>query len=157
MEEKCGIHVEEIISLICRERKCNNQKLCTKCLPQHKKHEIEDIDDYWKGKINNMDFSALDKEVENKIRGGVKSSQEGKSMAQMCEDIKRHILDWGRQLEVQVNSNINTEVKSMTKMITNYEGIILSALRRKQCNLSRLVTEGKERKIQVGEMREHIS
>ena len=58
MEErdKCKIHVNQEICLICTEEGCDEQPLCPKCVPNHNKHSIQDIDEYWKGKLQNIDF-----------------------------------------------------------------------------------------------------
>ena len=87
-EEKCTIHKGEIMSLICTDPKCNGQRICNKCLPQHKKYKIKDIADHWGGKIYNLNFSELDQEIKNKIGESGKITQEGKSTFQMCQNIK---------------------------------------------------------------------
>ena len=155
-EEKCTIHKGEIISLICTEPKCNGQRICNKCLPQHKKHDIEDIKDFWKGKIYNLNFSELDQEIKMKIEKSGKTAQEGKSTFQMCQNIKKYILDWGKGLEMHVARRINMEVRSMTKIISNYEKGILSTLIKDENNLEKAIREGNESQILAKELKEHL-
>ena len=155
-EEKCIIHKGEIISLICTEPKCNGQRICNKCLPQHKKHDIEDIKDFWGGKIYNLDFSELDQEIKMKIEKSGKTAQEGKSTFQMCQNIKKYILDWGKGLEMHVARRINKEVRSMTKIINNYEKGILSTLIKDENNLEKAIREGNESQILAKELKEHL-
>ena len=155
-EEKCIIHKGELITMICKDPKCNGERICTKCLPQHKKHDTEDIKDFWRGKIYNLDFSELDQEIKMKIEKSGKTAQEGKSTFQMCQNIKKYILDWGKGFEMHVARRINKEVRSMTKIINNYEKGILSTLIKDENNLEKALKEGNESQILAKELKEHL-
>ena len=155
-EEKCIIHKGELITMICKDSKCNGQRICTKCLSQHKKHDTEDIKDFWGGKIYNMNFSELDQEIKMKIEKSGKTAQEGKSTFQMCQNIRKYILDWGKGLEMHVARRINKEVRSMTKIINNYEKGILSTLIKDENNLEKAIREGNESQILAKELKEHL-
>ena len=155
-EEKCIIHKGELITMICKDPKCNGERICTKCLPKHKKHDIEDIKDFWRGKIYNLDFSELDQEIKMKIEKSGKTAQEGNSTFQMCQNIKKYILDWGKGLEMHVARRINKEVRSMTKIINNYEKGILSTLIKDENNLEKAIREGNESQILAKELKEHL-
>ena len=155
-EEKCIIHKGELVIMICKDPKCNGQRICTKCLQQHKKHNIEDIKDFWRGKIYNLDFSELDQEIKMKIEKSGKTAQEGKSTFQMCQNIKKYILDWGKGFEMHVARRINKEVRSMTKIINNYEKGILSTLIKDENNLEKAIIEGNESQILAEELKEHL-
>ena len=155
-EDKCTIHKGELITMICKDPKCNGQRICTKCLSQHKKHDTEDIKDFWRGKIYNLNFSELDQEIKMKIEKSGKTAQEGKSTFQLCQNIKKYILDWGKGFEMHVAKRINKEVRSMTKIINNYEKGILSTLIKDENNLEKAIREGNESQILAKELKEHL-
>ena len=155
-EEKCTIHKGELIIMICKDAKCNGQRICIKCLSQHQKHDTEEIKDFWRGKIYNLDFFELGQEIKMKIEKSGKTAQEGKSTFQMCQNIKKYILDWGKGLEMHVARRINKEVRSMNKIINNYEYKILSTLIKDENNLEKAIREGNESQILVKELKEHL-
>ena len=66
--DKCNLHPKEQIWLICREIGCNLQPLCVKCIPNHFKHTIVNIDsaDIEQELKEEIDLKGKFKKVEEK-------------------------------------------------------------------------------------------
>ena len=140
MEErdKCNSHPKEQISLICKEKGCNQQPLCPKCVPKHFKHVIVDIEEYWEEKLLNIDSADIE---------GRKLKQEMKdpnihqkdNILATCGDMKKYILHWGRMLESKITKSISSDVKSMIKSINNYENGVINNIQDKSFDMSKIM------------------
>ena len=146
MEErdKCDYHPNQPIHLICTEAGCNFQPLCAMCVPNHSKHTIVNIDQYWKGKFQDIDFSYLEKEIKRDMKEPF-GMEEG-SVLFACQDMKKFILDWGRKLEIDINKSISKDVKSMIKMINNYEEYLLNNIQENNGDLNQIQKNREENK-----------
>ena len=146
MEEidKCDSHPNQQIHLICTEVGCNFQRLCAMCVPNHSKHRIVNIDQYWKGKFQDLDFSDLEKEMKRDMKEpfGMKES----SVLFACQDMKKFIFDWGRKLEIYITKSISKDVKSMIKMINNYEEYLLNNIQENNVDLNQILKNKEENK-----------
>ena len=140
MEErdKCNLHPQEQIRLICTERECNLQPLCPMCVPKHSQHIIQDIEEYWKEKLQNTDSADIE---------GGKLKQEMKdpnihqkdNILATCGDMKKYILDWGRMLESKITKSISSHVKSMIKSINTYENGVINNIQEKSFDMSKIM------------------
>ena len=146
MEErdKCNSHPNQPIHLICTEAGCNFQPLCAMCVPNHSKHTIMNIDQYWKGKFQDIDFSYLEKEMkrDKKEPFGMEES----SVLFACQDMKKFILDWGRNLEKYITKCISKDVKSMIKMINHYDEYLLNNIQENHVDLNQIQKNREENK-----------
>ena len=152
MEErdKCDYHPNQPIHLICTEAGCNFQPLCAMCVPNHSKHTIVNIDQYWKGKFQDIDFSYLEKEIKRDMKEPF-GMEEG-SVLFACQDMKKFILDWGKNLEKYITKCISKDVKSMIKMINNYEEYLLNNIQENHVDLNQIQKnreENKENKMKM--------
>ena len=146
MEErdKCDCHANQPIHLICTEAGCNFQPLCAMCVPNHSKHRIVNIDQYWKGKFQDIDFSDLEKEMKRDMKEPF-GMEEG-SVLFACQDMKKFILDWGRNLEIYITKSISKDVKHMVKMINNYEEYLLNNIQENHDDLNQIQKNREENK-----------
>ena len=148
--DKCDYHPNQPIHLICTEAGCNFQPLCAMCVPNHSKHTIMNIDQYWKGKFQDIDFSYLEKEIKRDMKEPF-GMEEG-SVLFACQDMKKFILDWGRNLEKYITKCISKDVKSMIKMINNYEEYLLNNIQENHVDLNQIQKnreENKENKMKM--------
>ena len=136
MEErdKCIIHVNQEICLICIEEGCDEQPLCPKCVPTHHKHSIQDINEYWEGKLQNIGFGG---ELKGEMRELI--DQKKNPILVTCAEMKKYILDWGRKLEMKISKSISNDVKSMIKSINKYEGKITNDIQEKSFDMSKIM------------------
>ena len=82
------------------EEGCNEQPLCPKYVQTHHKHSIEDIDQYWNEKIQNLgDLEIMKRDFKEPIDQG-----EGDILL-VCRDMKNYILDWGRKLQLEMTKS----------------------------------------------------
>ena len=146
MEErdKCDSHPNQSIHLICTEAGCNFQPLCAMCVPNHSKHTIMNIDQYWKGKFQDIDFSYLEKEMKRDMKEPF-GMEEG-SVLFACQDMKKFILDWGKNLEKYITECISKDVKDMIKMINNYEEYLLNNIQDNNVDLNQIQKNREENK-----------
>ena len=142
--DKCDSHPNQQISLICTEAGCNFQPLCAMCVQNHFKHAIVSIDQYWKGKLQKIDFSYLDKEMKRDMKEPF-GLEEG-SILFACQDMKKFVLDWGRKLEINTSRSISKDVNSMIKMINNYEENMLNNIQENHVDLSLILKNREESK-----------
>ena len=147
MEErdKCESHPNQQIHLICTETGCDLQPLCAMCVPNHFKHAIVDIEQYWKGKFQNIDFLDLEEEMKKRNMEELFGMEEG-SILFACQDMKKFILDWGRKFEIDMTKSISKDVKSMINMICNYEANMLNNIQENHVDLSQILENEKKNK-----------
>ena len=157
MEErdKCESHPNQQISLICTEAGCNLQPLCAMCVQNHFKHAIVSIDQYWKGKLQKIDFSDLEIEMKRDMKEPF-GMEEG-SILFACQDMKKFILDWGRKLEIDMTRSISKDVKSMINMVSNYEENMLNNIQENHVNLSLILENVKQNKKNKAKMKEALN
>ena len=154
MEErdKCKIHINQEICLICIEEGCNEQPLCPKCVPTHRKHTIEDMDQYWKDKIQHLgDMEIMKRELKEPI------DQEEGNILLVCRDMKNYILDWGRKLQVEMTKSVNKDVKAMIKMINNYENKMISNIQETHLDLNKIIENGNQNKKYKKKMKKALN
>ena len=158
MEErdKCNSHPKEQIRLICKEKGCNLQPLCPKCVPKHFKHVIVDIEEYWEEKLQNIDSADIE---------GRKLKQEMKdpnihqkdNILATCGDMKKYILHWGRMLESKITKSISSDVKSMIKSINNYENVVINNIQEKSFDMSKIMENIKQSKKYKKKMKKALN
>ena len=140
MEErdKCKSHPQEQIRLICKEKGCNQEPLCPKCLPKHFKHVIVDIEEYWKEKLQNIDSADIEK---GKLKQELKDPNihQKDNILAYFGGMKTHILDWGRMLESKITKSISTDVRSMIKSLNNYEKGVINNIKEKSFDMSQIM------------------
>ena len=145
MEEsdKCESHPKEGIRLICKEEGCDLQPLCPMCIPEHFKHSIVNIEEYWEEKLQNIDSANIEGE---ELKEEMKDSniQQKDNILTTCRDMKKYILDWGRKLEIKISRSISSDVKSMVKSINNYEEKIINNIRKNHLDLENIIEYGEE-------------
>ena len=137
-------HPNQSIHLICTEAGCNFQPLCAMCVPNHSKHTIVNIDQYWKGKFQDIDFSYLEKEMKRDMKEPF--GMEEDSVLFACQDMKKFILDWGRKLEIYITKSISKDVKDMIKMMNNYEEYLLNNIQENNVDLNQIMKNREEKK-----------
>ena len=154
MEErdKCIIHVNQEICLICIEEGCDEQPLCPKCVPTHHKHSIQDINEYWEGKLQNIDVGG---ELKGEMRELI--DQKKNPILVTCAKMKKYILDWGRKLEMKISKSISNDVKSMIKSINKYEGKITSDIEEKSFDMSKIMENTEQSKKYKKKMKKALN
>ena len=140
MEErdKCKSHPQEQIRLICKEKGCDLQPLCPKCVPKHFKHVIVDIEEYWKEKLQIIDSADIE---EGKLKQEMKdpNSHQKDNILAYFGGMKKYILDWGRMLETKITKSISTDVRAMIKSINNYEKGAINNIKEKSFDMSQIM------------------
>ena len=154
MEErdKCRIHGNQEICLICIEEGCDEQPLCPKCVPTHHKHSIQDINEYWKGKLQNIDF---DGELKGEMRELI--DQKKSPILVTCAEMKKYILDWGGKLEMKISKSISNDVKSMIKSINKYEDKITNDIQEKSFDMSKIMENTEQSKKYKKKMKKALN
>ena len=144
MEErdKCKSHPQEQIRLICKEKGCNLEPFCPKCVPKHFKHVIVEIEEYWKEKLQNIDSADIEG---GKLKQEMKdpNNHQKDNILAYCGDMKKYILDWGRMLETKITKSISTDVRSMIKSINIYEKGVINNIKERNFDMSQ-ITENTE-------------
>ena len=140
--DKCKLHPNEQIGLICTEAGCNLQELCLYCVPKHSRHAIVSIADYWKGKLQNIDFADFEEEVKGELKDNI--NQEGHILV-TCGQMKKYILDWGRMLESKISRSISSHVKSIIKSISNYEGKMINNIQELHFDMNKIIENGNQK------------
>ena len=153
--DKCNLHPKEQIRLICREIGCNLQPLCPMCIPNHFKHAIVNIEDYWKGKLEKIDSADIEQELKEEILIGPNNHEE--HILTTCEEIKKYILKWGRMLESKIAKSISTDVKSMIKSINNYENGIMNNIQEKGFDKSKIMKNTEQNKKYKNKMKKALN
>ena len=153
--DKCNLHPKEQIRLICREIGCNLQPLCPMCIPNHFKHAIVNIEDYWKGKLENIDSADIEQESKEEILIGPNNHEE--HILTTCEEIKKYILNWGRMLESKIAKSISTEIKSMIKSINNYENGVINNIQDKSFDKSKIMENTEQNKKYKNKMKKALN
>ena len=133
----CTDHPEEPIRLICTEADCKDQTLCLKCTPNHLKHGVMDIKQFWNRKLRNTDYSNNEQSIRKSMKDPY--NQEEGAILMMCMDIKTHILNWGRDLELQMNRSIDDQVKSMIRFVNKHEENMVKNIHEKSTDLNQII------------------
>ena len=150
--EKCKWHPKEEIRLICTERECNLQPICPMCVPKHSRHIIQDIDEYWKEKLQNIDF---DGELKGEMRELI--DQKKSPILVTCAEMKKYILDWGGKLEMKISKSISNDVKSMIKSINKYERKITNDIEEKSFDMSKIMENTEQSKKYKKKMKKALN
>ena len=158
MEErdKCKSHPKEGIRLICKEKGCNLQTLCPKCIPQHFTHLIVNIEEYWEEKLQNIDSANIKGEKLKKEMKDPNIHQKDNILT-TCGEMKKYILDWGRKLEIRISKSISSDVKSMIKSINNYEEKIINNILETHLDLENIIEYEEENKKYKKKMKEALN
>ena len=124
LTNRCKEHPQKEVSLICKNKDCKYESICTKCMPKHPGHDLIDIEVFWEGKIREMENNKEELIIPKKLRILNKNIKEKISTIETTNELKKEIIRWGEELQRDMKREIERTVRGLVKAL---EGNIGSA------------------------------
>ena len=115
LKNKCREHPEKEVSLICTEEGCKHQAICSKCTSKHQGHKILDIEEFWEGKITEMENNPEELIIPNKLRILNENIKAKISHIERNNVLKKEVITWGEELQRDIKSQIQSTVRGLVK------------------------------------------
>ena len=116
-KNECKEHPKMEVSLICKEEGCKKQLICSKCASKHRGHDLIDIEEFWEGKISEMQNNPVELAVPNKLRILRENIQDNISHIEISNQMKKEIMSWGEQMKRETNTQIQSTVQGLLKQL----------------------------------------
>ena len=122
-KNECKEHPKMEVSLICKEESCKKQSICTKCVSKHRGHDLIDIQEFWEGRISEMQNNPVELAIPNKLRILKQNIQGNISHIEISNQMKKEIMSWGEQMKRETNTQIQSTVQGLLKQLEGGIGI----------------------------------
>ena len=116
-KNECKEHPKMEVSLICKEESCKKQPICTKCVSKHRGHDLIDIQEFWEGRISEMQNNPVELAIPNKLRILKQNIQGNISHIEISNQMKKEIMSWGEQMKREANTQIQSTVQGLLKQL----------------------------------------
>ena len=122
-KNECKEHPKMETNLIYKEEGCKKQPICTKCASKHRGHDLIVIEEFWEGRISEMENNPVELAIPNKLRILKQNIQGNISYIEICNQMKKEIMSWGEQMKRETNTQIQSTVQGLLKQLEGGIGI----------------------------------
>ena len=122
-KNECKEHPKMEVSHVCKEEGCKKQPICTKCASKHQGHALIDIEEFWEGRISEMQNNPVELAIPNKLRILKQNIQGNISHLEISNQMKKEIMSWGEQMKRETNTQIQSTVQGLLKQLEGGIGI----------------------------------
>ena len=117
LKNECKEHTKMKVSLICMEEGCKKQPICTLCISKHRGHDLMEIQEFWEGRISEMQNNRVELAIPNKLRILKQNIQDNISHIEISNQMKKEIMSWGEQMKRETNTQIQSTVQGLLKQL----------------------------------------